>query len=539
MESNTETTPTKVDVLCGTGYDATHHPGNLKFKQVVAKHYEAYAKANTKKDKMTASRIILDEVLAGGARFLKKDLTTQQWYTADPRVGKDKISHCLRDLKKAKEHEDETNKAEPQKSFDVEVGSTSLSNPPQVTSLSSAAMQDLQQVQPHHQLHQVHQQQAQMMMNPAAAMMMNPGLSYPQMTTTNGLHPVFLNAGALGATATTAAAPMMMQPAGYPPGAMMVIPNHQMMMNPFLSAAGAAAAQHHQHPSMYVQQAYSLSQQLAAGQQQQAAANAGLAAAAEQQQQQQLQAALGQLLAAQQSQQQPGVVAMHQQQAGILLPQMQHHHNANLTSTATTPVDAAFAGLADTTRSHLVSASQFTTVAGAGVVVEDQTAAGALSSSAGSLPQLQQSAVAALSPSDVAGHHAMMAMFQPSTAAEDRITSTSAISSPQHISSGENIGDGDTTNATQDGRGRNSSALDGTWPAQLDDADDGDSSSSPGSNSSESHRRKRQRRTLPDGGAKLSDTADGAEDGDESAPQILLSTSNLDIDLSSYGMHGV
>jgi hypothetical protein len=51
---------------------------------------------------MKVSRQIMKEVVAAGARFLKKNTGSHDWYVADIKVGKDKISHCLREIKNRK-----------------------------------------------------------------------------------------------------------------------------------------------------------------------------------------------------------------------------------------------------------------------------------------------------------------------------------------------------------------------------------------------------------------------------------------------------
>ncbi|KAI2505602.1 hypothetical protein MHU86_8844 [Fragilaria crotonensis] len=91
--------PTRYDVLCGAGHETTYHPGNVKFRLLVSKHFDKYRAAQCKKAKMKVSRAILAEVLATGARFLKKNPARTVWHVADIKVGKDKISHCLRSLR--------------------------------------------------------------------------------------------------------------------------------------------------------------------------------------------------------------------------------------------------------------------------------------------------------------------------------------------------------------------------------------------------------------------------------------------------------
>ena len=59
-------------------------------------------------DKMLAAKGILSEIIASGAQFLKKDTSSRCWYIADVKVGKDKISHVLRIIERAKEKKGES-----------------------------------------------------------------------------------------------------------------------------------------------------------------------------------------------------------------------------------------------------------------------------------------------------------------------------------------------------------------------------------------------------------------------------------------------
>ena len=96
-------TPNQDDILCGSCYDTVNHMGNAKFGYIVAKHFNEYYTAVRKKGKMRVGKRILSEILASGAMFLKKDTSRDYWYIANIKVGKDKISHVLRIMKRAKE----------------------------------------------------------------------------------------------------------------------------------------------------------------------------------------------------------------------------------------------------------------------------------------------------------------------------------------------------------------------------------------------------------------------------------------------------
>jgi hypothetical protein len=99
MERAAVVTPNQVDILCGLGQEAARHPGNASFRQIVLEHFDEYSKATSKTSKMKVSRAILRKIISSGARFLKKE--DSYWYVADVKVGKDKISHVLREMKRA------------------------------------------------------------------------------------------------------------------------------------------------------------------------------------------------------------------------------------------------------------------------------------------------------------------------------------------------------------------------------------------------------------------------------------------------------
>ena len=100
MEEDTSVHATELDVLCGRGN--ARHPGNARFRRIVADHHERYPASVTKHDKMKVSKMILVEVLSEGDRFLRKDPIDCKWYVVDDKVAKDKISHCVREIKRGR-----------------------------------------------------------------------------------------------------------------------------------------------------------------------------------------------------------------------------------------------------------------------------------------------------------------------------------------------------------------------------------------------------------------------------------------------------
>ena len=59
------------DVLCGRGGATNNHPGNKKFRAIVADHMSEYLAAK-KKDKIVIARRIVAQIRANGGRFLKR-----------------------------------------------------------------------------------------------------------------------------------------------------------------------------------------------------------------------------------------------------------------------------------------------------------------------------------------------------------------------------------------------------------------------------------------------------------------------------------
>ena len=125
--------PNQVDILCGVGHEAAHHAGNVSFRQTVAEHFDEYFEAVSKKSKMLVSKAIQHKIQETGARFLKKDTTSSTshayWYVADFKVGRDKISHVLRDMKNLRELE--SGQAQPASPQDHNSGGSKLGRPRQ------------------------------------------------------------------------------------------------------------------------------------------------------------------------------------------------------------------------------------------------------------------------------------------------------------------------------------------------------------------------------------------------------------------------
>jgi hypothetical protein len=97
--------PNDLDFLCGSGRAASNHPGNRLFQAIVESYYDLYAAATTRGETMRVTRNVYHAIVATGCtRFLKKDPIYNYFHVAsNKRVGRDKISHCLCELKKKRD----------------------------------------------------------------------------------------------------------------------------------------------------------------------------------------------------------------------------------------------------------------------------------------------------------------------------------------------------------------------------------------------------------------------------------------------------
>lgn len=100
--------PRDLDIICGSGKLVFNHPGNKRFRGIINKYHSEYLPASTKREKMTVTTKVFDEVMSSGAtRFLKKDPIFDKYSVANNRVGRDKVSHCLRGISVSKSRRNE------------------------------------------------------------------------------------------------------------------------------------------------------------------------------------------------------------------------------------------------------------------------------------------------------------------------------------------------------------------------------------------------------------------------------------------------
>ena len=94
-------TPQINDVICGRGADARNHPGNKRFRLLINIHCDAYKNAS-KSEKTRITKMIVDEILANGGRFMKRDMSTMTWQEIDSRSCREKTGQSLREMAASK-----------------------------------------------------------------------------------------------------------------------------------------------------------------------------------------------------------------------------------------------------------------------------------------------------------------------------------------------------------------------------------------------------------------------------------------------------
>jgi hypothetical protein len=92
----------EADVLCGRGGLSNHHPGNKRFRRVVSEMKRTYRSTETKNNKTSLSRAIVDHVCNYGGRFIKKDDKTGRYHVLTKADARKKTSQALRETKELK-----------------------------------------------------------------------------------------------------------------------------------------------------------------------------------------------------------------------------------------------------------------------------------------------------------------------------------------------------------------------------------------------------------------------------------------------------
>jgi hypothetical protein len=99
------------DVLCGRGGETNHHPGNIKYRQLV-KCYQPLYIISKRRDKPRIAQKIVLTVRQRGGRFLKKDTKSNTWRDVGNTKAREKTSQALREgapeLRNGKEESEPT-----------------------------------------------------------------------------------------------------------------------------------------------------------------------------------------------------------------------------------------------------------------------------------------------------------------------------------------------------------------------------------------------------------------------------------------------
>jgi hypothetical protein len=90
--------PGRRDIIMGRHWEAQLHEGNIRFRDIVAKHWERYDNA-MKHQKKQIAEVVVQEVKASGRRFLKVD-GAGDYVLVDDIVARDKASSAFRDRRK-------------------------------------------------------------------------------------------------------------------------------------------------------------------------------------------------------------------------------------------------------------------------------------------------------------------------------------------------------------------------------------------------------------------------------------------------------
>jgi hypothetical protein len=91
--------PGPLDVLQGRGWKVQVHPGNLRFRNIIAERQEVYDKSLIY-DKTVISKEIVQVIKESGGRFLRQD-ERHGWKLVDDKVARVKVSAAFRDRRKS------------------------------------------------------------------------------------------------------------------------------------------------------------------------------------------------------------------------------------------------------------------------------------------------------------------------------------------------------------------------------------------------------------------------------------------------------
>jgi hypothetical protein len=91
------TEPRPLDVLMGRGYEAQIHPGNLRYRNIIAESEEGYEKSLIH-EKTAIAKEIVRLIKESGGRFLEQD--GHDWMLVDDKKARTKVSSAFRDSRR-------------------------------------------------------------------------------------------------------------------------------------------------------------------------------------------------------------------------------------------------------------------------------------------------------------------------------------------------------------------------------------------------------------------------------------------------------
>ena len=87
--------PSDKDVLCGRGRGNFFHEGNQRFLEIVGTNLHLYITASSRSQKSQVMKAVTEEVLEEGARILKQERGSCDWYEASIKAARLKVSVWL------------------------------------------------------------------------------------------------------------------------------------------------------------------------------------------------------------------------------------------------------------------------------------------------------------------------------------------------------------------------------------------------------------------------------------------------------------
>jgi hypothetical protein len=86
------------DIMCGRGKSHAKNQGNIKFLTMVRSNLQRYQSAPKPIDRGIVVATLLSELTESGARFIKRDENTKEWFVMSDNKAHLKIGHSIRDM---------------------------------------------------------------------------------------------------------------------------------------------------------------------------------------------------------------------------------------------------------------------------------------------------------------------------------------------------------------------------------------------------------------------------------------------------------